>query len=148
MASELLTNLCDKYIISLLEEKEGKEIDIVKKGREDILRKIRYGYWDNVEKRNTWVFQYLYRYLMYYSMCSILDWINDSKEEWISESLTKFKEEQYREEINDIRFMLNTTTNANDNTIILKFYYHVILSKSPDELLEYLDILLPEVCPK
>ena len=81
-------------------------------------------------------------------MRSILDWINESKEEWISDSLTKFKEEQYREEINDIRFMLNTTTNANDNTIILKFYYHVILSKSPDELLEYLNILLPEIFPK
>lgn len=147
MAIELLTNLCDKYIISLLEERNG-EIKIDREIRENILRKIRYGYWDNVEKRDKWVFQYLHRYLLYDSMRSIIDWIYESKEEWISDSLTKFKEEQYREEIDQIRFMLNAKVDANDNTIIFKFYYFIILSKSPDELLDYMNMLFPEVYPK
>lgn len=147
MAIELLTNFCDKYIISLLEERNG-EIKIDREIRENILRKIRYGYWDNVEKRDKWVFQYLHRYLLYDSMRSIIDWIYESKEEWISDSLTKFKEEQYREEIDQIRFMLNAKVDANDNTIIFKFYYFIILSKSPDELLDYMNMLFPEVYPK
>jgi hypothetical protein len=142
-ATELLTTICEKYIIYLLEEHD-KEKSILRKIRDD-------GPWEN-EEEHRWVSSKLVEYLMHGSMynyeMTINDWILYEMTPELSQLLQELEKEQYREEMKHIRKRL-IIGNANINTLILNFYNTILMNKSfKKELVDYLNMLCPEFCPK
>ena len=141
-AIELLTNICEPYIIYLLEERDSEHI---------ILRKIRDRNWKNKEERERWISIKLICYLKFGSHYThgftIHEWIISEIPEIYSEMIQELEKEKYREEMEDLRRML-VIGDSNFETLILNFYSNLILTKTDEELLEYLNMLCPEFCLK
>lgn len=137
-ATELLTNICEKYIIYLLEVNDEDQL---------VLRKIRDGVWVSEEERYKWVINVLINYLIFGSHeldgISINEWILSTN----SQIFQELEKEEYREEMRQIceRFIIG---NASIKLLMYSFYGTLLHSKKDEELLEYINMLCPEFSPK
>jgi hypothetical protein len=137
-ATELLTNICEKYIIYLLEEIDEDQL---------VLRKIRDGDWVSEEERYKWIISVLTHYLILGSHdsdgISINEWILSTE----SQIFQELEKEEYREEMRQIRKRL-VIGNANINLLMYNFYSKLLYSKKDEDLLKYINMLCPEFSPK
>lgn len=137
-ATELLTNICEKYIIYLLEEIDEDQL---------VLRKIRDGDWISEEERYKWIISILIHYLILGSHdsngISINEWILSTE----SQIFQELEKEEYREEMRQIRKRL-VIGNANINLLMYNFYSKLLYSKKDEDLLKYINMLCPEFSPK
>ena len=148
----LFREFCDSRIIYILLENDKKQ---------HILRKIRNEDWENEEERDRWVNTELNCHLaientgiclteeIYIQGCYFLDW-DIMKYETLRNEITQQKYWEVLYEMADYYWIYIMHDDIDKLFVSLLHEYNrrLICHKTEEELLEYINMLCPEFCPK